>query len=182
MDTLKDLHPSQPGYWKALRRTADPELEPTDYPTPIHTSRDPWPTDLEQPRAVAQLAKLGRDHGWAVKVTYSRGCAPHATTGRPGSIADWFAVRMFHPDSRARLVATYTARGEAKAWDGTLLTTTTIPPYLGCNITEAKAFVVASGRVLPSFVDEVRARISGAAAKAKAAPKKATGKRREAAG
>lgn len=180
--TLEHLHPSDPAYWKALRRCADPEPEATDYPAPIHTSRDPWPTGVTEPRPVTLLARLGQDHGWATKVTYSRGCPPHATTGRPGPVADWFAVRMFHPDSRARFVAIYSVRGSVKAWDGTLLTTPKIPPYLGCNITEGKAFVMAGGLVLPSFVDEVRQRISGAIAKAKAAPKKATGKRREVAG
>lgn len=151
----------------------------TEYPAPEHTSRDPWPAGLVAPKAVTDLAKLGTTNGWATTTTYSRGCLPHATTGAPGPVADWFAVRMLHPETRARFVAIYSVRGTAKAWDSTLILSPSIPPYTGCNITEAKKLITVSGLVPPSFLDEVRARLAGAKAKAKAAPKKTTGKRTE---
>jgi len=90
----------------------------TSYPAPEVTSRD----GVEGPskRAVESLRKAAEAHGWSVVVTYSRGCFPHARTGRPGAVKDVLAVRMYRPGRQA--VAVYSGGptwswGTLAAWD-----------------------------------------------------------------
>lgn len=166
-------------YFRSLRK---PEPEPEQaYPAPEHTSRDPWPEGFTTPGPVLQLRKLAETEGWSVRLQYSRGRMPHAGTGRPGALVHTVALQAFHPETRSRLVALYVVPVEnpaGKKWDGVLISSPKIPPYAGCSITDGKAFLQARGRVLPSWLDAIRARN---AAKVKS-PSRSTSKRRESGG
>ena len=90
-----------------------PEPDPaTPYPAPEITSED----GVAGPdkRAVVAMCKLAQDYGWTVRVTYARGCYPHASTGRPGPQRDSLAVRMARGPERA--VAVYRS-GSTWSWD-----------------------------------------------------------------
>lgn len=169
-------------YFRSLRPAPEPEAQ--EYPAPEHTSRDPWPDDFPIPGPCVQLRKLAAEHGWSARLQYSRGRMPHAATGRPGALVHTVALQAFHPESRARLVALYVIPVEnpaGKKWDGVIITSPKIPPYAGCSITDGKQYLQAAGRVLPSWLEEIRARNVAKAAKAKAAPKR-SGKRTEVGG
>lgn len=66
-----------------------------DYPAPHVDSRYdievPWPSSLMRMRAFAHA------HGWRSVSQYSRGCMPHAVTGKPGPVKDWYALRLAAP-------------------------------------------------------------------------------------
>lgn len=170
-------------YFRSLRPAPEPEEQ--EYPEPEHTSRDPWPGDFPIPGPVVQLRKQAEAHGWAARVAYSRGWLPHRTSGAPTTKAHVVTVQCLHPESRARLLATYVIPVESpsgKKWDSVIITSPKIPPYAGCSITDAKQYLQAAGRVLPSWLDEIRARNAAKVEKAKAAPKQSAGKRRESGG
>lgn len=137
-----------PEYFRAVRRdalgpaTVDPSV---DYPEPVHTSRDPWPDGVTVPGPVAGIRDVAREHGWSVRVMYSRGCHPHGTTGRPTALASWFGVQMLHPESRARVVAVY--NGRSSTWSTVHLMTRGEITSRG-SITDAHEFVTLAGRVL----------------------------------
>ena len=91
-------------------RPAVAEREP--YPAPVVSSRD-GVTGPDK-RAVADLVRLAEGFGWTVRVTYARGCFPHAATGRPTAEKDSLAVRMVrYPESA---VAVYVG-GSVWKWD-----------------------------------------------------------------
>lgn len=169
-------------YFRSLRPAPEPEAQ--EYPAPEHTSRDPWPADFPIPGPVLQLRKQAEVHGWAVRVAYSRGWLPNRTTRKPGTRSHVVTVQCLHPESRARLLATYVIPVESpsgKKWDSVIITSPKIPPYAGCSITDAKQYLQAAGRVLPSWLEQIRERNADKQAKAKAAPKR-SGKRTEAGG
>lgn len=67
------------------------EHEP--YPAPMILSGDNadpalWPSSVLKMQSYA----LGR--GWRVIRQYSRGSMPHGSTGRPGPVKDWYALRL----------------------------------------------------------------------------------------
>lgn len=163
ISTLKDLNPSQPEYWKALRRTEPETTSTAESPGPEWTSRDPWPDGLVAPKQVTDLIKYGERHGWTTTVTYSRGCAPN---GR--SISDWFLVRMLHPETKARFFGMlrvgpamhkrdkadgggtvdceHEPRCISTTWS-TLVLSSEVPMTASMNITAAKKnFIATSGR------------------------------------
>ena len=99
----------------AAHESHDPwRVPPAEYPAPEVTSREgvQGPTK----RAVESLQKAAEAHGWTVAVTYSRGCFPHATTGRSGAVKNVLAVRMCRIGRQA--VAVYSG-GPTWSW-GTL--------------------------------------------------------------
>lgn len=71
-----------------------------DYPAPHVDSRNDieaaWPSSLMGMRAFAA------GYGWRSVSQYSRGCMPHATTGRPGPVKDWYALRLAAPGGARR--------------------------------------------------------------------------------
>lgn len=95
-------------------RVADYVREP--YPEPEVTSRDGVAGPTKS--AVESMVRAARAHGWAVEVTYARGCFPHATTGRPGPVKDSLAVRM--EQGRDSAVAVYVG-GSTWSWDTLLI-------------------------------------------------------------
>lgn len=73
--------------WPGSRLEAEP------YPVPVVDSRagvEPtlWPSSLVKMQSYA----IGRD--WRVTRSYSRGCMPHGSTGRPGPVKDWYGLRL----------------------------------------------------------------------------------------
>jgi hypothetical protein len=137
-----------PEYYRAIRRDAQgPEkTDPSvDYPAPAHTSRDPWPEGVDMPGPVAGIKDAAERYGWAVNVMYSVGQHPHGTTGRPTAAASWFGVQMLHPESRARVVATY--NGKSSTWSTVHLMTRGEITSQG-SITDAHEFVALAGRVV----------------------------------
>lgn len=87
------------------------ELEP--YPVPEVTSRDG--VDGPAKRAVDDLTRLAAVFGWQARITYARGCFPHAAHGTPGGVKDSLAVRLWRGQERA--VAVYVGSEKAWAWD-----------------------------------------------------------------
>jgi hypothetical protein len=86
------------------------------YPRPEITSRDG--VQGPQKDAVDDLVAMARAHGWTAVVTYSRGCLPHGTTGKPSAVKDTLAVRMVRGLERA--VAMYVS-GSSWSWDTFIL-------------------------------------------------------------
>lgn len=155
-------------YFRSMRKP-EPEVA-GPYPEPEHTSRDPWPEGFPVPGPVAKLRKLAESHGWSVRVTYSRGYPPHKSHGTPGAKIHAVAVQCFHPESRARLVAMYSIpvdKPAGKGWDGTVITGPNVPPYAGCSITDAHGYIMAAGRVLPAWLEEIQWRNTLAAVRDK---------------
>lgn len=137
-----------PAYYRAVRRDAQgpDKVDPAvNYPAPERTSRDPWPAGLDMPGPVAGIKRVAEAHGWSARVLYSVGCHPHGTTGRPTAVASWFGVQMLHPESRARVVATY--NGRSSTWSTVHLMTRGEITSQG-SITDAHEFVMLAGRVL----------------------------------
>lgn len=90
------------------------------FPEPRFTSRDIPPMDVA-PAPVLKLAEYAREHSWEVRVQYSQGHFPHATTGRPGALKDVIGVRFgAHPmtDRQAYAIYARTAndRGGKGVW------------------------------------------------------------------
>lgn len=181
------MHDDSPDYWTASAVALDPDLDitqdpeaslpdlpeagedPSAFPAPEHTSRDPFPEDQEIPSAVLAMRKLAESAGWAVGLTYSRGWKTHAGTGKPTTLAHMLALRMFHPGTRMRAVAFYatpTAKRDWK-WDGILLTGPGVmAPY--ASQADLKDYLLDRGLVPDGWHAEVRRRHVIAAGKKKA--------------
>lgn len=83
----------------------EPEFDEPTAPEPLteDLAEHRWPrpevyarpaTDAETPTAARGFAKLARDNGWAVRVTYSRGTVPVARNRWiPGKVVDACVVR-----------------------------------------------------------------------------------------
>lgn len=84
----------------------------SEYPMPEVTSRDDVPGP--EKRAVRDLEAYAAEQGWRTWVTYARGSAPHATTGRPLAVRHSLAVRMIRGQERAWAVY---REGSTWAWD-----------------------------------------------------------------
>lgn len=98
-------------YHAERARETDARLLP--YPVPTVTSRDGILP--EAPAPVAALQRRAEAAGWTVVRRYSRGCEPHATTGRPSAEKDFHALVMARSDGR-RATAIY-AGTKSMAWD-----------------------------------------------------------------
>ena len=92
-------------------RVATEVREP--YPEPEVTSR----MGIAGPerKAVTDLVRMAERFGWFARVTYARGCFPHASQGTPGPVKDSLAVRMSRVGGW-RAVAVY-AGADTWAWD-----------------------------------------------------------------
>lgn len=75
--------------WPGSRDAGEPE----PYPAPMVDSRagvEPalWPSSVLRTRTYAL------ERGWRVACSYSRGCIPHGSTGRPGPVKNWYGLRL----------------------------------------------------------------------------------------
>lgn len=111
MPTIPERRPAPIDPAMYRREWAEPE-ERQEFPAPAVTSRDPHPEQIPGP--VFKLYGYAQAHGWKAEVTYSRGCLPHATHGRPGEPKDLWAVRMAKRDMRA--VAVQHSGGWKSLW------------------------------------------------------------------
>lgn len=154
--------PQPPPFVPQQRAESEVELA-AEHPDPEHTSRDPWPADVELPAGAARLKRDAEAAGWAVGQTYSRGWSVHGVTGKPCAYGARIALRMLHPETGNRCIVIY-KDGTAES---TFILGPNLPPYVGCNLTEAKEFVALAGRVLPSWLDAVKWRNRTATIKGK---------------
>lgn len=108
------------------------EVERMEYPAPVVTSRDAWPDGVSVPSPVAKLEGEALGWGWQVRCQYSRGCMPHATTGRPGAVKDAFALRF-----GGRACAVY--RGGV--WESVWIWGPDLPPNRLRGVTELREWL-----------------------------------------
>lgn len=157
VEMTRGLRPSDPDYWRALKAPAEEVRAILEHPAPEHTSRDPWPAGLELPQGARLLRKEAEHAGWAVSQQYSRGWSVHGITGQPSAYGARIALVMRHPETGNRCVVVYWTKTDGKtAFESAIILGPGLPPYAGCNATEAKEFVIIAGRVLPAWVDAVR--------------------------
>lgn len=121
-----------------LGRGVAPVAQRLEYPAPEVTSRDPWDGD-GCPSAVAKLAERAREASWDVRVQRSRGCAPHATHGRPGALKSWFAVVMRREDWHAYAVH------DGGGWASVMLWGRDLPWFAAASITDLAEWIEAGG-------------------------------------
>jgi hypothetical protein len=161
------------------------EHEP--HPTPVHTSRMPWPEAVAVPRSVAGLRKLGEAHGWRVDVTYSQGYV--ATTGKGKvKLVHTILVRMTRTLEGGvirRGAVYYEAKpGPKLEWvakECTVLGVDHWPHQEGVSVTAIQEWVRESalwtGAQVDAWGQPLKVKVAEAkvhaAAKAKLAPKKA---------
>lgn len=130
------------------------------YPTPEHSSRDPWPVDFVAPGPVAQLRMLAERAGWDVTMTYSRGHYPHGTTGQPTALRHTVAVRVVHQEAGYGGYAIYASPVAKPGWTwlSVMLWGRDLPPFHLASITDMKAWIQAGGRVSPRWYTTIRDR------------------------
>jgi len=142
------------------------KIEQESYPEPeVRSDWDMMPVDT--PGSVIRLMKIGQEAGWQVKVQYSRGRSPHATTGVPGTLRHLIGVRFGHhplTDHRGYAIATSPAAGRVSwTWDSTMIWGPGFPPYADCSITDFTAFLT-----MPDTSDEALKSWAGTLADIKA--------------
>ena len=139
-----------------------PVAESEAHPEPVTSSRDQ--VKVPGPGVTVALAAWGRECGWEVCVQYSRGCKPHATTGRPGPVKSWWGVRF------ARAGWGACAVHDGKAWDSICAWGSDLPPFMTLGITELKEYLREPGWLSPEVRQALRdkARLQAEAAKERA--------------
>lgn len=173
--TLEDLYQKL----RAEREALEAAARAVTYPTPEHTSRDPWPDDFVAPGPAVSLRLLAESHGFTVAMTYARGYPPHRTTGRPTSLRHSVAVRLVHPQTR-RAGYAVTTSPVAKlgwTWDSVMVWGTDVPPFPYASITDMKEWIKARGEVDARWYAAIRRRLRDAEAK-KAARLKGSGRKK----
>ena len=136
-----------------------PPAPPVIYPAPEVSSRDGrW---VPPPSAVRALA-AGTPVGWTVVTQYSRGCQPHKTTGKPGPVKDWWAVRFTWKDEYGAY-----AVHDGSGWDTVCVWGKTLPPFLKLGVTDLKQFLADPAACGPAWVDAIRVRVAEQDARAK---------------
>lgn len=149
--------------------------EPFPPPNIISRIEDSWP--LIAPRPVMTLAEFAREHSWEVRMQYSQGNMPHATTGRPGALKDLIALRFgAHPmtDRQAYAVYSRSVPSGTWTWSSVMIWGPDLPPYGGCGITELRWYLDHADLgewFLRKWVGAVRAERAQQKAAVKARPK-----------
>lgn len=157
-----------------------PVLTAEPFPAPVHSSRtseavDAWTRGA--PASVLKLAEFAREHSWEVRTQYSRGCMPHATTGRPGALKDLIGLRFgAHPMTERQAYAVYSrnASGGTWTWSSVMIWGPDLPPYGGCGTAELKDYlthVTMPVTEIDQWVKRIRSMRAEQAAAVKARPK-----------
>lgn len=168
----------------------DPPLPPegrAPYPLPEVSSRDAW-DGKGAPNAFTAAVEKARAAGWRVKVQRSRGCPPHASTGHPGAIRDFYALRATIGTHSAYAIqeaepcpvgCTETktvTRQKVKVqiphvggsgqfhdakWSSVMVWSAAEAWFPGCSITDLHEYFRTAGAVPAGWRDEIRNRLAG---------------------
>jgi hypothetical protein len=156
------------------------------HPTPLVTSRDPWPSSVAVPRSVAGLVKLAEGEGWEAIPTYSQGYV--STTGKGKvKLVHTIVVRMTRTvgDVIRRGIVYYEAKPalklEWKAVSAMVMGQDHWPYQEGIGVTAMAEWVQESagwtGQEVANWAGALKAKAlqakADAAQKAKERPKKA---------
>lgn len=128
------------------------------------------------PAPVMTLAEYAREASWEVWLQYSRGRFPHGTTGRPGAEKHVIGMRFgAHPMTGRQAYAVYSCAvsGGAWTWGSIAVWGPDLPPYLGCGVTELRAYLgeYAAGvdtEVIKLWIDDLRSIAENGVAQRKA--------------
>lgn len=135
------------------------------YPAPEWTSRDPVPPGVTPPAVAAGLAGMAGEAGWSVRVQCSRGQRPHGATGRPLAPKTLWAVILGYGEGFWSAYAVH----DGAAWSSVMLWGRTLPFFPLASITDLQEFVRLRGEVgMPAWLDAIRERVHGSAARTKA--------------
>jgi hypothetical protein len=166
--------------------TLPPEVREA-YPAPEVTTRGGWPPDIAVPSPAALLAEHAREASWEVRLAYSRGCAPHGSTGRPLGLKHYISLRFGgHPmtDCQAYAVYSKSVTGGTWSWEDICIWGPDLRPFGMCSLAELKDWLTERDiPIMPmlAWVDMIRTdrEKAEAARKLKAATtvKKLTSKR-----
>lgn len=143
------------------------------YPFPVYTSRESQALPFPCPTAVLSLEKFARAWLWDVRMQYSRGQVPHATTSRPGVVKDLIALRFARLKTRRQAYAVYSRNmvGGSWVWSSVMIWGPDLPPYPDCSITELHEYLEMapdwSQERLEGWVRELRTQKAAKASTAK---------------
>lgn len=125
---------------------------------------------IAAPSSVLTLAEYARKQSWEVRAQYTRGCFPHATTGRPGAEQHVISLRFGgHPmtDRQAYAIHSRAVAGDgAWTWKSVAVWGPDLPPYLGLGITGLELFLDEPARATEIIAARVVDLEMAAAAKA----------------
>lgn len=138
-------------------------VERQAFPTPEVTSRDEW-DGTGCPSPVLKLAEKARAASWVVRVQRSRGCAPHATTGRPGAVKWRYALVLGREDGRWSAYAVHVEG----SWPSVMLWGATRPWFPHASVTDLAEYIAAGGEMSDEWYAGIRARVAGSVARTKA--------------
>lgn len=110
------------------------------FPAPEHTSADPWPEEVKEPRAVQGLRLLAVMYGCETRVQYSRGYAMHISTARPLQLCHHIGVRIRRSDG----AAAYAVYRKPVAGDASWKWSNIRTPLARMTLEELKAWITAS--------------------------------------
>lgn len=111
-----------------------------EYPAPFATSREVMNDRVRDrvPAAVEKLAQEAAALGWDARVTYSRGCLSHRSTGAPGPVRDVFVVRLRSGEGgQWGAYACYVGTG----WDSIMMWGAELPWFPAGKVTDLRAFL-----------------------------------------
>ena len=134
-----------------------PPEAPEAYPVPLVTSRDEW-DGSDAPSPVLKLAEKARAASWDVRVQRSRGCAPHASTGRPGAVKWRYAVVLASEDRRWSAYAVYAETG----WASVMLWGAERPWFPSASVTDLAEYLAAGGEMGEEWYAGIRSRLAAA--------------------
>lgn len=153
------LAPLGQGYPPAVVEAVEPFL------APVVTSRDEW-DGTGCPSPVLKLAERARAASWDVRVQRSRGCAPHATTGRAGAVKWRHALVLVSEDRRWNAYAVYDSDGET--WKSVMLWGRTRPWFPLASVTDLAEYVDVGGEMSDEWYAGIRERVLGGEVRRKA--------------
>lgn len=123
------------------------------FPAPLVTSRDEW-DGSGTPSPVVKLAEKAREALWSVRVQRSRGCAPHAATGRPGAVKWRYALVLASEDRRWSAYAVYAET----SWASVMLWGAERSWFPLASVTDLTEYIAAGGEMSDEWYDAIRKR------------------------
>ena len=132
-------------------------------PRRVRTAMASW-DGAGAPSPVVKLAQKAVEASWRVRVQRSRGCAPHAATGRAGAVKWRFAVRLRTADGLRGAYAVYDADGST--WKSVMLWGADLPWFPLASVTDLAEYIEAGGVMPREWCDGIRKRHEDAAKRA----------------